>query len=78
MTTAKTTIAVQCEWIKIIPIFLSDWQKIYFLVWHKILVISLHVPGDEKGWKSLEYTDIELLCVHLKFMLLMLPKKLIN
>ena len=27
MTTANTTIAVWCEWIKSIPIFLSDWQK---------------------------------------------------
>ena len=32
---------------------MSDWQKIYFLVCPRILVISLCVPGDEKVWKLL-------------------------
>ena len=38
VTTANTTIAIQCEWIKI-PIFLSDWQKTYFMVCHRIRVV---------------------------------------
>ena len=33
-------------------LFLSNQQKIYFLVCRRMLVISLCVPGDEKGWKS--------------------------
>ena len=41
MTTANTTIAIWCEWIKIIPIFWSDQQKMYFLVGHRFLVINL-------------------------------------
>ena len=57
MTTTNTTIAVWCEWIKIIPIFLSDCQKYnMFLVCHRISVISLCVPWDEKvenHWSSL-------------------------
>ena len=43
MTTANT-IAIRCQWVKIIPVFLSDRQKIYFLVCHRILVIILCVP----------------------------------
>ena len=40
-------------WInKNIP-FLSDWQKNIFLVCHRTLVISLCVPWDANGWKSL-------------------------
>ena len=30
MKTANTTIAIQYDGIKIIPIFLSDWQKYIF------------------------------------------------
>ena len=29
MTTANTTLAILCEYVKIIPIFGSDQQKIY-------------------------------------------------
>ena len=36
----------QCEWIKIIPIFGRSTKKI-------LLVISLCVSWDEKGWKLL-------------------------
>ena len=54
MTIANTAITVQCEWIKIIPIS-SHQQKIYFLVCCIILVISLCVPWDEKGWISLGF-----------------------
>ena len=53
MTTANTTIAVWCEWIKIILIF--SQQKIHFLVCRKILSISLCVPQDEKGQKWLAW-----------------------
>ena len=35
--------------------FLSDRQKIYFLVCLRIVVIRLCVPWDEQGWKSLVY-----------------------
>ena len=49
MTTANTTIAIWCEWIKIIPILLSDWQKNFFLECCRILVISLCVPWVGKG-----------------------------
>ena len=34
---ANTTIAVWCEWIKTVPNFLSDWQKVYFLLCCRIL-----------------------------------------
>ena len=50
MTIANTTIAVHCKWIKIIPIipiFVRS-AKSYFLQCHRILVISLCVPWDEK------------------------------
>lgn len=40
MTTANITIAIQCKGIKIIPIFFSEWQKI-FLVCRRRSVISL-------------------------------------
>ena len=43
MTTANTTITVQCEWIKIIPIFVRLAKYIIFLVCRRILVISLCV-----------------------------------
>ena len=52
MTTANT-VAIWYERIKVIPIFLPDRQKIYFLVCYRILVIRLCVPRDVKGWKSL-------------------------
>ena len=45
MTTANTTVAVQCEWIKIIPIFLSD---------RRILVISLCAMR----WKRLKTAGV--------------------
>ena len=56
MTTVNSTGAVWCEGIKIILFFLSNWQKVYFVVCHRILVISLCVPWDEKGWKWLVYS----------------------
>ena len=48
MTTANTTIAAQCEWIKIVRL-----AKIFFLECCRILAISLGVPWNEKGWKLL-------------------------
>ena len=51
MTTGNTTIAVWCEWIKI-TFFCQISKNIFFC---RILVISLYVPWDEKGWKSLLY-----------------------
>ena len=30
MTTANTITDIWCEWIKIIPMFLSDWQSTFF------------------------------------------------
>ena len=36
------------------PVWINQ-QNLYFLVCHRILVISLCVPWDEKGWKSLLY-----------------------
>ena len=48
MTTANTTVAVQYEWVKIIPIFLSNQQKIYFLVCRRISVISFMCTCHEK------------------------------
>ena len=51
LTTANT-IAMWCEWIKVIPIFLSAQQKICFLVCCRISVISLCAVL----WKSLEIT----------------------
>ena len=51
LTTANT-IAMWCEWIKVIPIFLSAQQKICFLVCCRISVISLCAVI----WKSLEIT----------------------
>ena len=56
MTTADT-IAIWCEWMKSMPTFLSDQQKLYFLVFHKIFVISFCVPWDEKGWTLLRQTN---------------------
>ena len=38
-------------------LFLSGQQKIFFSVWHRILVISLCVPWDETVWKSLLYRN---------------------
>ena len=49
LTDNKMTTAIHCEQIKIIPIFLSDQQKIRFLACCGILVISLCVPWDEEG-----------------------------
>ena len=46
-TTANATMEVWCEWVKMVPNFLSDGQKIYFLVCHRILVISLCLPWDK-------------------------------
>ena len=62
MTTANTTTTVLCEWINIIPMFLSDQQKVYFLVCCRILVTGLCVPWDENGWKFVIYwiDDLEL------------------
>ena len=48
----KVTISVRGEWIKTIPMLLSDHEKIYFLVCHRILVISLYEPWGVKGCKS--------------------------
>ena len=48
MTTANTTVAIWCEWIGIIPILLSDQQKIHFLVCCRIFVISLWVHEMQK------------------------------
>ena len=62
MTIANTTIAAWCEWIKII-LNLSDCQKIYFLVCHRFLVISLCVPQDEKGWQLHYHQLLSLHCV---------------
>ena len=56
MTTANATTAIWCEWIKII-LFFGQISKKYFLMCHRILVISLWVPWDEKGWKSLPYAS---------------------
>ena len=57
MTTANTTIAIWCEYIKIIPIFLSDWQKIHnFMVCHRSFVVTLRVPWD---WKRRKITDTD-------------------
>ena len=53
MTTANATIAAWCESIKIVPIISFSLAKIiHFLVCCRILVTSLCVPRDEKGWKS--------------------------
>ena len=57
MTTTNTIIAIWYEGIKIIPIFLSDRQNIYFCVCHRILVITLSVPWDENSWKLLTYRE---------------------
>ena len=54
MTRPNTSVAVLCDWIKIIPIFVRS-VKNTLLECHRILVISLCVPWDEKGWKSLLY-----------------------
>ena len=53
MATANRAITICCELIKTIPVFRSDWQKIVFLVCCRIVVISLCVLWEEKGWKSL-------------------------
>ena len=50
--TNNTTITIRCEWIKIITIFVKA-AKIYFGVRWRTLVISLYMPGDEKGKKLL-------------------------
>ena len=55
MTTANTTVAVQCEWLNIIAIFFVRLTKIYILVCYRILVISLRVPRGGKGSISLPY-----------------------
>ena len=52
MTTAKTAVAICVSESELYLLFLSDQQKIHFLVSHRILVISFCVPWDEKGWKS--------------------------
>lgn len=36
-------------------LFLSDQQKMYFLMCCRTLVTSLCAPRDEKGWKLLGY-----------------------
>ena len=54
-TTANTTVAIQCEWLKIIPIFCQIDKK-NVLLCCRILVISVCVPWDEKGWKLLDET----------------------
>ena len=58
MTTTNATIGVQCEWIKITPLFLVRSAKIYifFGVLQNFLVVSLCVQWDEEGWKSLLYS----------------------
>ena len=48
MTLANTTIAIQCEWIKIIPVFFVRSAKNIFWC-HRILVSSLCGPWDEKS-----------------------------
>ena len=48
MTTANITIAIWCEWVKIITIFFVRLAKSIFFVCHRILVISVSVPWDEK------------------------------
>ena len=53
MTTANTTIVDQCGGIKITPTFCQIGKKTCTLVCCGISVISLRVPWDEKGWKSL-------------------------
>ena len=51
--TKKTIIiAIQFNKSKLCQ-FLSDWQKLHFLVCHKILVICLCVLQEEKDSKSL-------------------------
>lgn len=46
----KMTIAIQCEWNQYTFLLLSDQQNTFFGVL-KIVIISLSVPLDEKGWK---------------------------
>ena len=48
MTTANTAIVIQCEWIKIIPIFCQIGKKIFFLVCRRTSVISVYVPWVQK------------------------------
>ena len=55
MTTANTTIVILCEWIKIIPILGGQIGKKFFLVCCRILVISLGVPSDGRGWRPLPW-----------------------
>ena len=47
MTTANTRRAIQCEWIKIMPIFCQISKKSIFFVCCRMLVISLQVPWGE-------------------------------
>ena len=56
MATADTTVATQCEWIKITAIFfcqIGQKNLIYFFGVLQNFSNSLCVPGDEKSWKSL-------------------------
>ena len=56
MTTANTTIAVWCEWIKIIFLFVRSAKSTIFDVVQNFS--SLCVPWDEKGGKLLLWTHL--------------------
>ena len=60
MTAVNTAIAFRCEWIKIVPIFLSDWQKLYFLVCHRILVVYVfhEIKKVENHWYDMFFLHI--------------------
>ena len=57
MTTTNTTVAVWCEWIKIMSILFGQIGKKYFGVLPN-LSNSVCVLWDEKGWKSLVYMPV--------------------
>ena len=60
MTTANTTIVIQVG--SKVYLFFGRSAKIHiFLVYCRILVISLCVLWDEKGWQSLSWTDDSIL-----------------
>ena len=61
MTTVNTTITILCDWVKIIlTFFLRLTKKYIFLVCCRILVISLCMLWDEKGYKSLPCSVIQM------------------
>ena len=76
MTTANSTTDVQCERVKIIPIFCHIRKK-NFLMCHRFLVISLYVLYGEKSliisdpseWEAegLVWFSLRFLCVYFEF-----------